>query len=108
MSLYGDYIKERLNREIFETSLGFATYEITGEECYIVDVFIKEEARKTGHGSWIADKIKEIAKERGCKYLTGSVVPSSNGSTESTKALLAYGFKIHSSKDDFIIFTKEI
>ena len=108
MSLYSKYVEERLGKCVYETSLGFATYIIKGEECYIEDIFVLDEARKTGHAAWIADKITEIAKNEGCTYLTGSVVPSANGSTTSLKVLLAYGFKLHSCKENFIIFTKEI
>lgn len=108
MSLYADYIKEREGREIVEDEFGFATYRIARQECYIVDIYVSPEHRRSGHAKKYADKITEIARERGCTYLLGTIVPSTNGSTESMKALLAYGFQIHSCKEDMIFLTKEI
>lgn len=106
--LYADYIKERENKEIVYNEFGFATYRILGDECYIQDIFIKKENRKEGHAKNLADKIAEIASLHGCKYLTGSTVPSMNGSTDSLKAMLAYGFKLLSSEKDFIVLIKEL
>ena len=59
MSLYAEYIKGRENKEIIEDSLGFATYQITGNECYIVDIYVRPEARMLGRGSILANKITE-------------------------------------------------
>lgn len=107
-SLYGQYIKERLNKDIIETDKGFATYYFVNDSCYIEDIYIKSEFRKSNEASKLADQISIIAKEKGYKKLCGSVVPSSNNSTESLKVLLAYGFKLDSSVNNFIIMVKEL
>jgi len=107
-SNYSLYLKERENREIFEDEKGFATYSFSEDSCYIQDIFVKEEHRKEGIASYYADKISEIAREKGCKYLTGSVCPMAHGSTESLKVLLGYGFKLESSINNFIFFKKEL
>lgn len=109
MSFYADYLKERTNDEIIETGFGFATYRFLDEKtCYIVDIYIVPACRKEGRASDIADIIKEIARERGCKELLGSVVPSAKGSTTSVKVLLAYGMTLKSCEKDFILFGKEL
>lgn len=107
-SHYANYIKEREGLGIVEDSRGFATYKISGEECYIKDIFVKACFRTQSVASEFADKITEIAKSSGCKYLTGTVVPQAEGSTISLKVLLGYGFKLLSSKENLIIFIKEI
>lgn len=106
--LYADYIKEREDFECVHDENGFATYKISGTECYIRDIYVKPELRKSNIASEYADKIAEIAKSKGCTHLTGTVAPSANGATASTQVLIAYGFKILRSTSDLIIFMKEI
>lgn len=107
-TLYGLYIKERQGKEILQSEIGFATFFYLDEKCYIEDIFVKEEYRKGGEASRLADEIGKIAKEKGCKQLVGSVVPSAKGSTDSLRILLAYGFKLDSSSINFIAMTKEL
>lgn len=107
-SLYAKYIKERENFSIIEDEYGFATYNIAGDECYIRDIYVLPEHRKSNVASCYADRISEIAREQGCKYLTGTVAPSANGSTTSIKVLLGYGFRLLESQIDKIIFVKEL
>lgn len=109
MSLYAEYIRERLGDHIIEVDQGFATYRyINGNQCYIVDIYIRTESRKMHLAATLADRIVEIAKTCGCTELIGSVVPSAKGSTESLKVLLGYGMKLASCEDNLIIFKKEI
>lgn len=108
LSLYGDYIKEREGKEIIESDDGFATYTFMGEFCYIVDIYVVPGKRKTKVASTMADQIAKLAKEKGFKFLLGSVDPSTNGATESMKALLSYGFRVHSMDQRLIYLTKEI
>ncbi len=108
MSDYGKYILEREGKSILENEHGFFTYKIHGEECYIEDIFIKKESRRIGAATVLATLITRIAIEKGCKYLTGTCVPSTNGATESLKAMLSYGFNIHSCTTDKIILIKEL
>lgn len=108
MSLYADYILEREGKLMVEDANGFASFAIANEECYIENIYVVPGKRLSGLASKYADQIVEIAKDKGCKYLTGSVKPSANGSTESMKALLGYGFKLLSASHDAIFFIKEI
>ncbi len=107
--MFADYIKERKNMGCVESDIGFATYSIfdTGE-CYIEDIYVKPEHRISGAASKLADEIIVKAKEQNCTVLTGSVVPSAKGSTTSLKVLLAYGFQLHSCREDFIVFSMGI
>lgn len=107
-SLYAQYIKEREDFEIIEDEFGFASYKFFGPECYIRDIYVVPEKRKTSVGTSYMEKITALAKEAGCTHLTGTVFPSANGSSESMAAILRGGFKIHSSTSEKIILTKEI
>lgn len=108
MSLYGDYIKEREDFDIVENKFGFATFKITGEECYIRDIYVMPEFRQLDIASGLANQVTDIAKENGCKWLLGSVAVNSKGSTPSLKVLLGYGFDLFSYQNGLILFKKEI
>lgn len=108
MSLFSEYIIERGLKHIVESEQGFATYIITGPECYVEDVYVAKEARKKGEASFLVDNIVKHAKTLGCTTLLTSVVPSARGSTESTTAILAYGFSLLRAQPDFIVFKKDI
>lgn len=109
MSLYADYIQERLGDHIVEIPEGFATYRFLSPfQCYIVDIYIKREFRNKGIAKTLADEIVKVAKFRGCKELVGSVAPSAKNATESLKALLTYDMKLDRCDSNLIIFKKEI
>ncbi len=104
MSLYGQYICERQNKSILENESGFLVYYFEGVYCYIEEIFVVEADRNNGIAAKMADEVKQIAIDKNCKWLVGSVKPSTNGSTSSLKVLLAYGFKLYRAHEDFIWF----
>lgn len=108
MSKLSNYLKERENVDSIESEYGFATYFISGDECYIKDIYIEKQFRELNLASKLADQITEIAKERKCKYLTGTVCPLAKNSTVSLKVLIGYGMELVSSKENLIIFKKDI
>jgi ribosomal protein S18 acetylase RimI-like enzyme len=108
LSLYGEYLKERENFEIVESDKGFVSYKIFGEECYIRDLYVLPEYRKSHLASQMADKVAEIAKEHGCKYLTGSVSTKDPKATDNVKVLFSYGFKLLRGTEEMIYFIKRI
>jgi ribosomal protein S18 acetylase RimI-like enzyme len=109
MSLYASYLKERIPEvEIIEEDFGFITYQLDSHECYIKDIYVVPEQRKNHKASSLADRVTAIAKEKGCKILTGTVCPSAKGADASLKILIAYGMSLHSSVNNLIIFKKEI
>lgn len=108
MKMFADYIKERGGKDCIYSDKGFATYSFNESSCYIEEIYVTPEFRKSGEASHLTDEIAKEAQERGYNILTGSICPTANGSTESLKALLAYGFKLVSSTNNFIILSKEI
>lgn len=108
MSKFAAYLKEREGVELIETERGFSIYVITGEECYIRDVFVYPEYRKQGAGSDICDTISAIARESGCKIITTSVSPLANNPTLSMDAILRYGMKLNCVLNGLIFFSKDL
>lgn len=108
MSLFAEYIKETQGRECIESEIGFLSYVINGEECYIEDIYVKPAYRVTGAGSGLADIVKAKAKAQGCKVLIGTVNGLFKDPTTSAKALLAYGFKIDRIVQNVIVMKMEI
>lgn len=109
MSMYADYIKERMGDEIIEREEGFATYRyVNSYEVYIIDIYVKPDFRKTNIASQMADEIAEIARKEGKVMMIGTVSSTAKNPTESIKVLLGYGMKFRSSNQDGIIFEKEM
>lgn len=110
MSLYKQYLEERTTDCIIESDHGFATYRYLDgfKTVYIIDIYVIPDQRKKGAASTLADMIAEEAKKMGAKEMLGTVVPSTKGSTVSLKVLLAYGFSLKSSGDNYIVMWKEI
>ena len=107
-SMYKAYMQEREQVEILEHPMGFATYKNLEGATYICDIYVKPDHRKDGVASFLADKITNIAKERGHTALIGSVSPAAVNATASLKVLLAYGFELMSSTPELVYFKKRI
>ncbi len=108
MSIYADYINELGVRKIIETDRGFATYRISGDECYIIDIYVAPADRKTRLASDMADQVAEVARAAKCTYLLGTVDMSSIKKTESLMVLFAYGFKLLKSDAFSLYLTKDL
>lgn len=109
LSLYGQYIKERIGRGILETEDGFATFEYINDEIvYIIDLYVKPEKRKSHVAAMMADKICEQAVKDGKKFLMGSVDASAKSAEDSIKVLEAYGMKVSKVVEPMIFFVKPI
>jgi hypothetical protein len=110
MSHYGNYIKEIHNIDIIEDDKGFASYEFLedGVSCYIRDIYIAPEYRSTKAALSYALQITEIAKNKGCNRLIGSVDPLSKTSSDSVKTLFGFGMSLLNIHGPLIYFVKEI
>lgn len=109
MSIYSDYLKEVMNKELLETSEGFALFSFPDQHtCYIEEIFISPKSRNNNLASNMADQIAIIARERGCNTLMGSVNTSIRNPTTSIEVLIRYGFKFVCSTPECLFFRKEI
>ena len=109
MSLYADYIKERENKSIVESEKGFATYKIFDNgECYLQDLYVAPEFRKTGIATEMADEVVKIAKDKGCSILLGSVSMDGTEPTRNMKVFLGYDMQLHKVIGNMIFLKKDI
>jgi ribosomal protein S18 acetylase RimI-like enzyme len=108
MSPYSQYLKEREGLETLETLHGFALYKIQQDECYIQDIYVLPDKRRSGVASQMADAVAERAKSKGCRWLVGSVSPAANNAHTSLMVLIHYGMKLQKADKDIIFFAKEI
>jgi len=108
MSLYSEYLAERGNKTVYETDKGFIVYSFTEDALYIEDCYVRPDFRRTKVASEFGDYAAGIAKFKGKSKLLGSIVPTSNGASESMQMLLAYGFKLDSSSNNFIVLKKDV
>lgn len=108
MSHYGDYVNETRGFEIVENDKGFATYAINGSECYIENIYVRPEFRKSGEARMFADHIKKKAIAAKCKFLTGSINLQIKDPETTMKTQLAYGFKIVVAQNNVIFLRMEL
>lgn len=107
-SPWAEYIREREGAEVLETSEGFAVYTIRGRECYLSDIYVFPEYRRTKIATHIADQVSQIAIKSNCTHLVGSVSPKAAGCTASILTLIGYGMLLHSSTPDLVYFYKKL
>lgn len=93
MSLSSEYRKEREDIDTMEFESGFITYRLFPNECYIVDIYVRPDVRRSGYGSMMADEVKKFAKKQGYQILTGSVDTRLPSAMKSDEVLQRYGFK---------------
>lgn len=109
MSMYKEYIENQLpNRFVHETNKGFITYNVNGEECRLEEIYVKPEFRRQGVAKELRDFAAQDGKEKGAKYIKGSVIIGTNMAEESCIAMLKYGYKFWYTDGIMIYFRKEI
>lgn len=110
MSLFADYKNEREGKTVIETESVLCIYSIDRNASifYVEDIYVDPKFRKSGVAKATMDHLAEIAKKEGFKYFMGSVAPSTNGSTNSLRLMLEYGFKLKVAKENIIYLQKEL
>lgn len=108
MSLYKEYIFEREQKEIIEGESGFATFKIFDKECYLQDIYVKPELRQTKLASKMADEVCNIARNRGCSFLIGSVSIDDANATRNMKVFLNYNMELYKIAGSMIFLRKNI
>ena len=104
MKDYHDYLQETegQDRGCVWNDKGWASYKITGQECYIDQIYIKTDFREDKAATELADKVVKLAKEKGCCVLIGTVHTNEasfdietglSKRDRSVKVLLGYGFR---------------
>lgn len=71
--MYKDYAKDIYNMEFISTDKYFFSYEISGEELRIIDVYVAPQYRGSKVTLKMYDHIDEFSKATGCKYRLSTV-----------------------------------
>lgn len=106
--MYQLYIKERLDMEVIEMDHGFITYRIDKDEVFIQDMFVREGYRQQNIGKTLVERVQEIAKENGKKFVTATILPSTGGATISLLGALRIGFKLLGASNNCVVIAKEV
>ena len=109
MNMYKQYLEERTpGKSLISSDKGFASFHIRqtaiGKEFYIEDLYIKQESRRKKESGVLLSEIIKKAKEEDCNFISCTVVPSSEKSTESVQTIVSYNFKLWCSEDNLIWF----
>lgn len=107
-SFFAQFYKEREGIETLHSPHGFATYKVSPDYIQLIDVYIAPEYRQQGLASKFADQVASIGKEFGKSAMITTVDLQTIGATDSTIAILLYGFKLDSSDSRLLYFIKEI
>jgi ribosomal protein S18 acetylase RimI-like enzyme len=109
MSLWAEYLTEREGKVVIEEEFGFIAYRIPSNGICIVDaIYVSKETRRSGFGSALCDRVAKIAIEAECTQLWSQVQVNTFNATDSLKACLAYGFRLHSLDGTCIVLIKDI
>jgi len=108
MSLWAEYRRERKESIFIEVENGFISYHITGDECYIQDIYVRKEFRSSGLAQELAAQVCEIAKAKGCRIITGTIQVGAVGDTMSARLFIQYGMKLLSAQNNVIILYKDL
>jgi GNAT superfamily N-acetyltransferase len=111
MEQYKAYLEESYQGEscyIDPDNRGWASYKIDGEECYINHCYLNPEFRGQTMMSELCKNIEEIAKAKGCSFMSGTVAIESTNKEKSIRMMITDGYKLHSAHNNIIVLTKEL
>lgn len=114
--MYSRYLRETLSLETLTDpeNRGFLTYGfdcIPGVDfphCYIQDIYVVPEHRKSHIAAQMADRVAVLARRFGKKVLFGSVCGTAKDPDRSMRVLMAYGMKLYSLGDNVMYFAKDL
>lgn len=113
-SMFAKYAWEEEQKYTVECADGFITYKLFPEysECMICDFYVKPEKRVVSKTAvMLADKVEDIAREKGMKNLSccvNATEPEHKRATYKTKLYIKYGFDIICVRGDQIVMAKPI
>jgi hypothetical protein len=105
---YKNYLKERENLQVLESSVGFAIYRQEQHALFLQDFYIAPEHRRSRHTSDLLLQVEQIAAKNGNKILYTLCDPAAAGSTISLKACLKRGFVLSHCAQNVVYLKKEL
>lgn len=107
-TLYAKYHAERTGGSLLENEHGFIAYRIAGHECFIVDMFIAPEKRRTPLFKKMMGELEIFAKSSGGTLLTANIFLNDPGASNTLIAALKSGFKVTGTGNGVLLITKDI
>lgn len=107
-TLYAKYLTERARAKVIETESGFITYRINGEECFIQDMYLLPEARRSGACRELIDQLKSEASSCSCKFITGNIFVDDPGCNQTIQAACGLGFRIRRAEAGVVLICLDI
>lgn len=103
---YKSYLKERQKALILDKPEGFVIYKVNGEECFIIEMFLKKEHRKS-------DALFELFSDllvlnSSCKIISGNIHLSDAGCNRTLNAAFKLGFKVAQANNNCLLIVKEL
>jgi len=107
MSLWAEYIRERLGAKMLESENAFLSYSETDHALVILDLFVRPEARGVKEGWELFKVFSRIAQASG-KAMEGTLWITAPKFHRILSLGLRCGFKVKSAHDGAIILRKEV
>lgn len=108
MSLWADYLKERLGQDSIERDFGFLVYKVQGIVCEICELYVSPAVRSSGRGRELVSEVIEIAKQQNCVTLIAYVWPGLPGSESVLSSSFKFGFQLAGADAGRIMITKDL
>lgn len=89
-----EYWKGEHGYDTYYTDNAFCAYATNGDEFFIADFFVQD--RSKGKSKKFHDEIKGMARQLGCKYITGNIFVNHSWENfnRKVKVHLFYGYSI--------------
>lgn len=108
MSLWADYMKERLGHHTIETEDGFVVFDVKPPKMSIEDIYVRPEVRKGTKSLKLFNEAVARGKAQGCTEVWTQVWIGPTGAERALRVNLALGFRVMSAQNNGIILMKEI
>lgn len=108
MSLYADYVKERLGWDTIEVEGGFITYNMRPPLASIEEFYVRPDLRGTTLAKRLADKVVEAARDNSVHKIVCRIFLGLKETEYTLGLYLKYGFKLSSLGTDYIILEYKV
>lgn len=107
--MFKEHLEEISHTKTIEMDNGFIQYRINDDEtCFVSEIYIKPEFRKTGITYELEKKVVEKAKEAKCKYIYCQADINNPNLDAAVVTIIKNGYSIIGWEGQLIQFNKEL
>lgn len=103
-----DYLKESQGTEGIVTDRGFITFQFFDGTCIIHDFYVKPEFRGTKEAIILAEMVKQLAIEKGCKGIGAEVYLARPGADKNISLFRHWKMEESARNEHRVIMTREL